>query len=535
MGRIATARKKYYSARARVEGRLKRNELSGMIDAMGRKPTTRKVVVSDLAPLRGELFEKGSPFARVGRSQVVGIDSLVDQLDEIVLWLKHPDWFAKHDSRLEPGILFSGEPGTGKTLLARYLASCSEARFVAVRDWPVSAEMVTAHDVGELFRMAREFYAEHKVPVIIFWDEFEIYAKRRSEAPARDASVVSQLMSELDGINGKGTGILFIGCTNYESVIDPALKRHGRLGKHFHFVAPNRKGKMLLLSHYLGRHRTVPNLDLESATYFLPRDASAAAIEESCEGVWRKALGIAFKDDSIPEITQEILNEVLLEELLGPPPPFMDLEEDAYRKVALHEMGHALVAKALGVTIQVMTVRPGASTFGRVYTVSDEQLGFSDVNQIRKQVVIGLGAFAMEKYFDVPIGTGVEGDTKQATILAINLAERMGQHSWLKYGDWVGPVSTPGLEHRGSYAEVPIISPVLLEYFDREVNDILKSSFTEAHRILSSIGKAKIDKLVDRFVEAKTWTGKQFDLVYSEIVEGKGPEAIRELETSVGR
>lgn len=505
-----------------------------MIEAMGRKPMTRQIVsVNDLAPLRRELFRTGSSFARVKRDQVVGIDALVDQLEEIVLWLKHPDWFAQFDSRLEPGILFSGEPGTGKTLLARYLASCSEALFIAVRDWPVSAEMVTAQDVGELFRMAREFYTEQRIPVIIFWDEFEIYAKRRSESSARDASVVSQLMSELDGVNGKGAGILFIGCTNYESVIDPALKRHGRLGKHFHFVAPNRKGKLLLLEHYLSRHTCASSLDLESATYFLPKDASAAAIEESCEGVWRKALGVAFRGNGSPLITQEILNEVFLEELLGPPPPFMDLEQDSYRKVALHEMGHALVAKGLDVTIQVMTVRPGATTFGRVFTVSEEQLGFSDVDQIRKQVTIGLGALAMESYFGVPIGTGVEGDTKNVTHLAINLVERLAQHSWVKFGDWVGPVSVPGLEHRGSYSEAPIISPALLEYFDQEENRVLKESFTQATKILSEIGKEKIERLVDRFVQAQTWTGKQFDQVYSEIVECKGPEAIRVLEGSI--
>lgn len=481
----------------------------------------KRTAGSEVARQRDRLFESGSTFAKVDRREIVGIDSLVDQLNEVVLWLEHPEWFKQKEARLEPGILFSGAPGTGKTLLARYLASRSKALFISVRDWPVSSDMVTASDVNDLFRRAREAYAKTNRPVLIFWDEIEIYARKRSEISARDASVVSQLMSELDGVNGKCDGILFIGCTNYPGAIDEALKRHGRLGKQYAFVAPNRKGKQLLLEHYLARYPQT-DLDLEGASYFLPAEAPAAGIEESCQAIWRKSLEIAFPD-SQPLITQTILNDVLLEELLGPPPPFTEFDEATERRVAVHELGHALVAKAVGVGIQVMTIRPGESCFGRVFTVSDHMQGISNVSEYKAQICIGLGALAVENLFAQPVGSGIATDLKNVSKMAIEVIERMGQHPWAEALSWThgrdrwGPINVTALEDRATYSESPVISLALLEYFDREECELLVDCYGIALKALAEVGTARIQRIADRFVQDKTWTGKQFDQVCKEI------------------
>jgi SpoVK/Ycf46/Vps4 family AAA+-type ATPase len=270
---------------------------------MGRKTAVKLRTSEDSAPLRDRLFEKGSSYAPVERSEIVGIDSLVDQLDELIRWLRNPEWFAQYNARLEPGIVFAGDPGTGKTMAARYLASSSDALFIAVRDWPTEAEMLTAADIADLFRRARESYSRTNRSVILFWDEFEIYAGSRRDSTTRDASVVSQLMSELDGVSGKCAGVLLVGCTNYRNAVDSALLRHGRLGKTFSFTAPDRNGKISLLRYYLGKHGPTVDLDLEAASYFLPGDASAATIEEACESVWRKAVGVSMLEGTKPAIS----------------------------------------------------------------------------------------------------------------------------------------------------------------------------------------------------------------------------------------
>lgn len=495
---------------------------------MSRRQAPSKLDSVDLAVLRDRLFETGSSYAPVERSEIVGIDSLVDQLEEAIHWLKNPSLFARYNARLEPGILFSGDPGTGKTMLARYLASCSNALFIAVRDWPVSSDMVTATDVADLFQRARDFHKRTGRPVLIFWDEFEIYAKRRVESSARDASVVSQLMSELDGVNGKCNGILFVGCTNYENAIDTALKRHGRLGKRYAFTAPDRKGKKCMLEYYLGRHTDIDGLDLDSASYFLPSDASAATIEEACESVWRRALENAVRYGGEPVVTQAVLNDVLLDELLGPPPPFTSFDRETERRVALHELGHALVARALGVAIQIMTIRAGSDTFGRVFTVSNEERGFFNADQHMAQITVGLGALAMEKRLGIVVSSGVRGDTKHATELAIGLVEQLGQHSWNSVANW-GPMNTAGLEQRASYADAPIISAKLLEYFDREESRVLVDCYNHALAFLETIEESAIYELGDRFVEAKTWTGKQFEAVCAELIDGQTKAAKRQM------
>jgi len=461
------------------------------------------------------LFEVGSSFAPVRRDEIVGIEGLLDRFDEVVGWLRNAQWFAKHGSRLEPGILLAGEPGTGKTMIARYLATCSNALFVAVRDFPTASEVLSAADVADLFARARQYYAKNDRPVLIFWDEIEIHAKRRMEITARDASVVSQLMSELDGVHGKCTGILFVGCTNHPTAIDPALRRHGRLGRQFDFVAPDRLGKMRLLEHYLGQHSPVQGIDLEAASYYFPSEATASTIEEACERVWCAVLHEHLRKASPLVVTQDVLNDVLLEELLGPPPPYSNIDNETLRRVALHELGHALVAKALTAPIQIMTIRPGASTFGRVITVSEEERGMFNAEQHRKQIAVGLGSLAMENYLGLVVSSGIDGDTSIATKLAVALVEKLAQHSWRKFG----PVNVEALKARSEWAETPITSSALMEYYDYEVSRVLVEGYDRAYAILAGIGKPMINALADRWMVDRTWTGRQFDRIYDEVAE----------------
>jgi ATP-dependent Zn protease len=167
-----------------------------------------------------------------------------------------------------------------------------------------------------------------------------------------------------------------------------------------------------------------------------------------------------------------------------------------------------------------MTILPGPDTYGRVITFSEEERGFFNADQHRHQATIGLGALAIENYLGLVVGSGVSGDTKGATELVVNLVEKLGQHPGTEGVSWVGPVNLDAVQSsRGSsYSESTMVSPVLLEYFDRIESRMLHDCYQNALEILGRIDKLEIYALAARFAEAQTWTGKQFEVAYSEIV-----------------
>lgn len=464
----------------------------------------------ELIELRDDLFTEGSSFSPVDRKDIVGIDNILNQVDDVIAWLKNPAVFTQHSARPEPGILLEGSPGTGKTLCSRYIASSSEALFVNVRDFATEREVVCANDIADLFARCRLYYEKTLRPVVIFWDEFEVFARERERAgqSMRDASVVSQLTAELDGVAGKAQGVLFIGCTNYKRLIDRALLRPGRMGLHIKFVAPDKKGKAKLLEHYLGKFACEPGLDYDSASYFFNEEDTAAAVEEAAQKVWMRVIMNTLRDHKSPLIRQGVLNQVLLENLLGPPPPFMELRPDSEFAVAVHELGHALVAHMLGVGIQVITIQPGQDTFGRVMTHNVDKK-ISNIIDIRNQISIGLGSVVAENVTGLPNSAHAEKDIRTATQLAAELVDDLGQeHS----GQWPGPMSIKGLNHRTAFI-AGAVSQELVQNFDRRIGDVIRGSFWTSEEIMADIGKETIVKLARELLKDKTWTGKQFESV----------------------
>jgi len=131
----------------------------------GRRPS--------LEERRRTLFDEGSPYAPAERSEIVGIEHVLERVDEVLHWLVYAERYAQPGSRLEPGVLFAGPPGTGKTLAARYLAAASGAIFVDARAFPTEESSLQPSDVQALFRRAREARLAQARPLILFWDELD--------------------------------------------------------------------------------------------------------------------------------------------------------------------------------------------------------------------------------------------------------------------------------------------------------------------------------------------------------------------------
>jgi len=480
-------------------------------------PNKPKLPPDILEQERKALFERGSDFKPAHRSEIVGIDIVIERLGEAIHWLRHADYYTRHNARLEPGILFDGPPGTGKTLTARYVATESEAHFISVRDFPHNHAFMQDRDIAALFRLAREYYAANKKPVVLFWDEFEGSARDRGGhgASLEQIAAVSQLTSELDGVQGKNEGILMIGATNYGDSIDQALLRPGRLGLHIEFKAPDREGKKMLLDHYLQGRITSGEIDTDALSHLFRDNVTAAEIEEALMDAWRYAVRRSYDNDN-PALEQKDLIEIFVSRMIGPPPSFTKFSHEDKLRVAVHEAGHGIAALVFGIPLKLITVRAGKATLGSTFTAQiHDHLG--TIREYLADLRVGAGSLMAEKISGLGIGNGYQQDTRMITAKAIQLVDTQGQ------GDQSGLWNPLGIRDTRQYNFTPTISEGMLTKLDGDVQLIIDEALEDCHSLfVNKIGREHLIKIAGSLAEAETMTGPEFEEMVSQYVDLDG-------------
>lgn len=464
----------------------------------------------EIEQARRELFENGSSFLPTRRSEIVGIDNVLAEIDQVIHWLRYSKEYQKYNSRLEPGVIFEGDPGTGKTLVSRYIATESDALFVNVRDFPHSGPLFRDSDIRDLFQRARATYKQTGLPIVLFWDEFENGACERANATPEQAATVSQLTAELDGVHGKNEGILLIGCTNYIYGIDQALRRSGRMGLQIEFHPPDRKGKRLLLEHYLGKFKTKGDIDVDTLVYFFDADATAADIEEAVVEAWRHAvrrtINLSNGRRKRPVLTQEDLIEVFLKRLVGPPTAFISLPLEDRAKIAVHEVGHALMALVYDIPLRLITVQPGKKSLGRTIT-AEVQEHIGTIDEMICDMQVGIGSIAAEQEAGLPAGIGTEGDIDKINGIAARLVENLnaGKCANLFKVKAVAAVRTDRMS-----ATSPNVGASSVMASDQDVRELLEDVLDTGQKVMAAIGHDNLWTISNAVNEAVTMTGTQF-------------------------
>lgn len=481
---------------------------------MGNKRKTSRVDYTQIVNRRKRLFQEGSEFLQASREDVVGIDKVLGIADQLIDWLRNFKTYETYGARPEPGVLFEGEPGTGKTLVSRYIASATNALFIDVRDFGHEQERLRDTDIAEMFRMAREARANSERPVILFWDEFESYAMERMRASVEQASVVSQLTAELDGIKGKSHGILVIGCTNYGDVIDEALTRPGRMGLVVEFNAPDRIGKTDILRHYVDKF-PAEDLDLDAIGYFMAGDQTAAAIEEIAQEAWRNAVRSGLANGHSPYITNKDLMDVCLDRMIGPATSLQHLSATGRVKVAVHECGHALLALKLGIPLMLVTIRPtSGGVFGQTQ-MGENPILSREQDYRYKQIAVTYGGLIAEAICGFS-SVGGGGDMQGATRLILRAVDDSG---------YFFPLSIAEAAH---HREQPA-SDWLLEKADRKMLALAKRQKTVAWTELSKIAAEDLWRMGEQLAEVTTMSGPQFAKLAATVLgddwSGVGTEA----------
>ena len=438
---------------------------------------------------------------------VAGIDSEKQELSEVVDFLRDKSKFAAVGARVPRGVLLSGEPGTGKTLLARAIAGEANVPFFATSGSDFSGIIVGlgVAKIKDIFEMAKR-----NAPCLLFIDEIDAIGQRRSQNSFNDQDreqTLNQLLIEMDGFSNE-TGIIVIGATNRPDMLDPALLRPGRFDRQVHIDLPDMAGREEILKLHAKKIKMHEGVDLgklaRGTTGFSGADLENLLNEAALHAVRSGRKLVADED----------IEEARDKSLMGPR-KIRKMRPEDIKLTAYHEAGHAFASTAFaGIAdpIHKATIIPRGRALGMVQHLPiDDKVSMSLV-EVRANLVIDLAGRAAEEIFfgADKITTGAESDIAAATALARRSITMSG------LSNKIGMVSVNQAQTFGARVPLEAASEKTAEMVDAEIRAWTDAAYKDAVKILTK-NKATVEKLANELLNRETLTGDEI----MEIVSGK--------------
>jgi cell division protease FtsH len=445
---------------------------------------------------------------------VAGVDEAKYELQEVVAFLRDPKSFGRLGARIPKGVLLIGPPGTGKTLLARAVAGEAGVSFFSISGSEF-VEMfvgVGAARVRDLFEQARR-----AAPCIIFIDELD--ALGRSRMPGafggydEKEQTLNQLLAELDGFD-PSTGVILLAATNRPEVLDPALLRPGRFDRQVLVDRPDRAGRREILKVHVAKVQLAANMDLDQIAGLTPgftgADLANLVNEAAIVATRRKGEAVTL-DDFTVAIERIIAGLEKKSRVLSP---------EERRRVAYHEMGHALVAATLpGVdpVHKVSIIPRGVGALGYTMQRPTEDRFLLARHDLENRISVLMGGRAAEALiFDGEISTGASDDLQRATEIAIEMVTRYGMTDSLGPRTYALP---PQPFLTGTTANRIDASEATEREIDIAVRDIVVKALDRATEVLQT-RQTDLDEGARLLLAQETVTADQFVAIRS-----AGPQA----------
>ncbi len=441
---------------------------------------------------------------KVTFKDVAGVDEAKFELQEFVSFLRNPKSFGRLGAHAPKGILLVGPPGTGKTLLARAVAGEAGVPFYSISGSEF-VEMfvgVGAARVRDLFEQARK-----AAPCIIFIDELDALGRSRQVGGIGGAEekeqTLNQLLAELDGFD-PSTGVILLGATNRPEVLDPALLRAGRFDRQVLVDRPDRRGRLAILKVHAKRIVLDPALDLDRiaamTTGFTGADIANLVNESAIVATRRERSHVTFEDmtAAIERIVAGIEKKSRI------------LTPQERRRVAYHEMGHALVAASLpgaDPVLKVSIIPRGVGALGYTIQHPTEDRFLLAASELRKRITVLMGGRAAEALlFAGDVSTGAADDLQRATDIATEMVTLYGME------ESVGQRTYKPAPQRflsGQMLDKPLASETTQREIDLSVRDIVAKSFDEAKTILTK-RREDLDRGAELLLAKEVITNEDF-------------------------
>ena len=353
---------------------------------------------------------------------VAGIEQELNEVREIVDFLKTPEKFIEAGAKVPSGCLLSGPPGTGKTLMARSIAGEAGVPFIATSASQFIELFVGlgASRVRSLFKLARE-----NAPCIVFIDELDAIAKSRSSSPIGNNNdereqTLNQILTEMDGFK-ENAGIIVIGATNRLDVIDTAILRPGRFDRKIEVGLPDSEGREKILKVHSKNKRLAEGVTLENIARLTIGFSGA-----DLQNIMNEAAIYAARDGRT-EITRLDIDNSYEKVTIGLPKS-RKMNEDTKRLVAYHEAGHAIMGVICGQKVGKVTILPRGDAGGFTQFIPKEDGSMTTQNDLRNRIKIALGGRAAEEliYGVGNITIGASADLQQVTQIAYQMFENFG-------------------------------------------------------------------------------------------------------------
>ncbi len=430
---------------------------------------------------------------KVTFKDVAGNESAKQDLEEIVDFLKHPKKYETLGAKIPRGVLLAGDPGTGKTLMARAVAGEANVPFFSISGSEF-AEMfvgVGASRVRDLFQKAKK-----NAPSIIFIDEIDAVAHKRDArggAGREDEQTLNQILVEMDGFDNE-SGVIVMAATNRVDMLDKALLRPGRFDRHVNVVLPERKDRLDILKVHFKNKPVSTDLDLNALAAKTAGSAGADLANIANEAAITAAR-LGHK-----EITNADLTEAFERVAIGPERKSKVMNDKEKQITAYHEAGHAIVGHVLPDSdpVHKVTIIPRGRTGGVTWFIPPEDKSYKSIYELKDILARAMGGRIAEKLVFGPeaVTTGAGSDLENVASLAKEMIVDEGMGA--KTRNLVFPEGETGyytIQAGKPYSEKTA------ELIDEEIKHLSEEAATRAEavlkanrKVLDSLAKALLDK-----------------------------------------
>jgi cell division protease FtsH len=440
----------------------------------------------------------GEDKTKVVFADIAGNDNAKQDLEEVVDFLKHPKKYESLGAKIPKGVLLVGNPGTGKTMLARAVAGEANVPFFSIS----GSEFVEMF-VGVGASRVRDLFAKAKknAPAIIFIDEIDAVGRRRGSGMGgghdEREQTLNQILVEMDGFE-TGTNVIVLAATNRADVLDPALLRPGRFDRRTNITLPERKDREAILKVHF---KNKPADDTVNLDKLAAKTAGSSGADLA--NIANEAAIVAARRNS-KKISNKDLTEAFEKVAIGPERKAKIMSDEEKEMTAYHEAGHAIVGHVLPHSdpVHKVTIIPRGGTGGVTWFLPPEDKSYTSVVEFKDILARALGGRVAEKiiYGKDQITTGAGSDLRKATEIARDMIREQGMGTKLRdqvFHEDNGGMMFDRMTHERPYSEDTA------KQIDEEVATLIREASHRAEIVIKQ-NMPSLKKLADALLKEET-------------------------------